>query len=583
MANGTTPQPTSPSSPPPGYHEVSAPGGPPAGYHEVAAPAAPIDEVAARRLRGTHPDVRLWKAHQEEEAAHPPSKWEQLTAPDVTTQNPALNFVSNVARSILAFPEQMYHQLQDPMAAADQMGDQASDAFRFWMGNDPELRPSVKGVASVAPAALGQATGQTLAAKGMAKGLAGGIKLARMPSVESFAPPELAEATKAVKRTQAVKTGIAGEVNKYIRPVVAATDSAIETEVGKHASAVLQADKIDMAMRNGAKMVDTTGVNPAAQTAVHDIFGDQFTAPGATGSLMAEFLQGKMDMTSAKALTSEVGKMASRLEHGGARAQAAPLWAAYEELHKATLSRADDLGQAFKTSWQKYIDEYRSYHRGTVGEPGVAGMIDTLQRGDPEAAAGEFMKMRISKLVQAANRYGVDASTIQKAADELPRLQESLKNNQNIVVSKLRGIVKHPLLVGAPTLAGSVAGGALVPGLGHFVGGLMVAARVMRVIDNYDVASILKELQPKAPETGLQGPTPPATIPPGWRPPAAPPSGGAAPTGAAPPTVPPASAAAPTPLGAPGVSGAQQALEAAQETSELAGKLKRARRMKGKP
>lgn len=371
----------------------------------------------------------------------------------------------------------------------------------------------------------------------------------RPSALDQFVPPEVKGMQRDVTAAAAVRNGKVSMANEYVRKPLAQLQSAVTQEVGRHAQSVLDADKLDM-YRKGITIGGLVTTSEAAAKGLDtykQIYDEMPVKSRDLGKLIGEAETGKMSMTSAKALTSEVGRTAARFEHTGQSTLAAPLWALYGELHKATAERAAELdnagipkqpGTSFSGSWRKYASEHSAYHKG------VSGMVDDLLEGDPEKALDKFGTSRIAPLLEAMKKYGIDSSTLKRAYEQAPVLQKMLETRKGGLMGKIAMMMQPGRLgkVALPSLAGGIALGAAGVPYAHFIAPIVIAAYLSKVLDRSEAVSVLQQLQPKPETSGLAGPSAEPII--GAPEPRAPQGGGGA-TPAAPPQAPPPSAAPP--------------------------------------
>lgn len=329
-------------------------------------------------------------------------------------------------------------------------------------------------------------------------------------------------ASKLLDRQIALNKGRVGLVNAA-RNSANLLENAVtgETgEVGQHAQAVIAADKLDLQRSQSGGKVNTTGATLAGQAV-----RDKTKLGGVAGGY-----ETNIPLDSAKALITQLGREASKLERTGRRPEAAGVWAEYDALRKATQERADALGGDYGKSWAHYIKEFHNYiqlKKGVFGdileEPSHTSVLKKLTSGDVAA--------QIPEIKQWMKKYGIDPEPLDYAIEQGQQLDTLSQQSGNMFIGKIRAIMKHPVLAGSAAAGAAVAGHATgVPGMG-FVLPLIVAGKVAGILDTAQMTKLLREISKKVgPEAERvtpepQGPQPlPQQPPPGS-------SAGPAPTG----------------------------------------------------
>lgn len=289
-------------------------------------------------------------------------------------------------------------------------------------------------------------------------------------------------------------------------------------EIGKHAQAVIQADKADLAKTQSEGKV--SGV-PAQQA------GIEFANKTKIGMDSTHGFKASMTMEEAKAATTMLGREGARLERAGKAPEAGVVWAEYNALREATQARADGLGADFGKSWKHYSSEFHNFlqlHKGVFGDLMETGPMDhenTLGKltGDKYAA-------QIPEITDWMKKYKVDPSAVEQAVKQGRQLEDLTQQTRNVFVGKLKAIIRHPMATIPAIAAGSAAGSAvgLTGGIGGFALSLIIAGKVSGLLDHISTMRLLKDISkrvgpeaqrvtpaPEGPKPLPQPPTPQAT------------------------------------------------------------------------
>jgi hypothetical protein len=460
------------NAPPTGYHEVPAPGGaqskPPAGYHEVAAPGAPATTASTTQPEQAQPAAGYdFGKRVGAGMGFDVDKVERMETDPSGAKHPLMGGLELARQLLKQAGPWMEKVAMDPFHVADPIHAMASS---FTSASGLPDKPG-EGFSTPDPAKM-------LGAGAMILG--GSDKL---PAGE-----HITAASKLLERQIALNKGRVGLVNSA-RNSAHLLENAVtgETgEVGKHAQAVIAADKLDLARSQSEGKVSTVGATKAAQDVM-----DKTKLGGVAGGYAAN-----MPLDSAKALITQLGREASKLERTGKRPEAAATWAEYDGLRKATQERADALGKDYGRSWKHYIDEFHNYvqlKKGVFGdileEPNHTSVLTKLTSGDVAA--------QIPEIKQWYKKYGVPTDSLDYAIKQGQQLAELSKQSSNAFIGKIRAIMKHPVLAGSAAAGAAVAGHATgVPGMG-FVLPLIVAGKVAGILDTAQMTKLLREISKK--------------------------------------------------------------------------------------
>lgn len=295
-----------------------------------------------------------------------------------------------------------------------------------------------------------------------------------------------------IERQPTVEQGKIGYVNAA-RQAVDRLDNAVRTTgVGARAQSVIEADKLDLARTQSPGKVNTTDAVLAGQRMM-----DKTKMGAAPGGYPAQ-----MSMDSAKALITQLGREASRMERTGKSPEAAAIWAEYDALRKATQDRASDLGGSHGTNWRDYIAEHKNYMQLQNG------LLGHITEGEHTSALNKIIEHsgQLPELQKWFSKYKVDMSPISDAATEGKKLADLTQQSSNAVMGKIKLLSRHWAL-GLPALAGAHMGAAalgLGGGIGGFILPLIIAGKVGGLLDKMQVKQLLYDLQSKLPPEQFQ-------------------------------------------------------------------------------
>jgi len=467
---------------------------------------------------------------------------------------------------------------------------------RDWL--NPQTRPTWQQIKSVTPEAL--ATGATAAMQEQIFRSIGNNTADDIQGLKTTAPAIYNMARDAGRATERAKSIDQGMTQIYQRGIVPLEKykAAVRAEVEKHAQNVNLYDESSNLIKNGNQKLGSIDYTKTGQVAQDKISQVGNSTPGIE-KIRQKLGQGTGTFADAKALLTDIGSEASTAKYLKNARGASVLWEMYNSLrdsvedHVAT-NLGGKGGNAMK-SWNQYRNEHRGLMEqaaliddlmgGASASTGLEGLTNAFRDTKVGGAGRQTELMGKGGLLEAMDKYGVDATPLKEAASQGARLQESLSQERNLFVGKIRAMYDHPLAVGLPAVAaGTVAGSALGP-LGHIVAPLLVAGKISKLLRNVDVYKILEEAKQKSmagqemgvrnPMQGPQEAVPPPPVPGGQTPPAAPPQAGA---GAPPPGATPAQAAAaaqrvggkqPSPLmGQPPAFGGNRQAQLAQEAAQ---------------
>jgi hypothetical protein len=257
-------------------------------------------------------------------------------------------------------------------------------------------------------------------------------------------------------------------------------------------------------------------------------------------------------------MMSNIGSEASKAAYTKNDRLAAQLWGMYHELYdQAEAHISNNLPGAAKESWEQYRNEHKALMQKTPLMEDLAGgplnkptkltyheAMDGVNRAFNTVEGGRQVEIKGKNgLLQDMKAYGVDIQPLQKAAESSRELMPLLRKEQNIFQGKIRNIINHPLLVGAPAAGAGVAAGRVAGVAGHLVAPLIVASKIGRFLDDVQLFKILRDIRKAYPDepqpfaAGAHGPAnialaPAAPAPtPGGPAPGQPPAGGAPPGG----------------------------------------------------
>src|SRR6266403_430247 len=320
--------------------------------------------------------------------------------------------------------------------------------------------------------------------------------VSRDSKMQMDAPEHVQRAFKTVasliERQPTVEQGKIGYVNGA-RQAVDRLDNAVRTTgVGARAQSVIEADKLDLARTQSPGKVNTTDAVLAGQRMM-----DQTKMGAAPGGYPAQ-----MSMDSAKALITQLGREASRMERTGKSPEAAAVWAEYDALRKATQDRAAELGGDHGKNWRDYITEHKNYMQLQNG------LLGHIAEGEHTTAFNKLLEHsgQLPELQKWFDKYKVDMSPIRNAAVQGKVLQELTQQSSNAVMGKIKLLSRHWAL-GLPALAGAHIG-AQAMGLGGGIGGfilpLIIAGKVGGLLDKMQVKSLLYDLHSQLPPEQFQ-------------------------------------------------------------------------------
>jgi hypothetical protein len=441
--------------------------------------------------------------------------WGKLTSsydPGAANSNPLVRGLSAVGGAALSVPQQTYQAVRHPIDTAKAMGSQVAGATKAWA--DPTTRPTWEGVKSVLPEALGQGVGQ------VAGGEVGGAALGATADFMRFASDPVVRKTfgeldNAGKQHAAIMQGKVKTVNDLVRNPASRFQDAVmgeQGEVGQHANAVLAADEADMRLKgSSAGMADATAGVQAARDTLKQNMGTEFGSGPIEGLLQRA--TGPQSMRNLKALRTQVGKVASQMYRGGNKGEAAALYTLYDGLSDAGNTRAAELGPQASSSWNHYSDvtaQFKDMEKGVLGE-----MLDPANH-TTDTAKSNLLKhvvdnpTGLAEVTRSMKKYGVDPAPLNKAVEIGRGLQVASERTGNIVMGKIKAMIKHPLAVGVPAVAGSMAGSSL--GLGGGIAGFVIpiaiAYHINGLLDRIQLTKILKDVSKRADDTSVTGELP---------------------------------------------------------------------------
>jgi hypothetical protein len=262
--------------------------------------------------------------------------------------------------------------------------------------------------------------------------------------------------------------------------------------VGARAQAVIEADKLDLARTQSAGKVNTTDAVLAGQKMM-----DKTKLGSAPGGYPAQ-----MSLDSAKALITQLGREASKLERTGKSPEAGAVWAEYDALRKATQDRANDLGGDHGRNWSDYIKEHKNYMQL---QNGVLGHIT---EGEHTAALSKLIEHsgQLPELQKWFDKYKVDMSPIRDAAEQGKKLNDLTAQSSNALYGKIKLLSRHWML-GLPAVEGAALGAkalGITGGIGGFILPLIIAGKVGGLLDKMQVKSLLGDLARKIPPEQMQ-------------------------------------------------------------------------------
>jgi hypothetical protein len=362
----------------------------------------------------------------------------------------------------------------------------------------------------------------------------------------------MGDLSKLLARAPTIEQGKIGYVN-MARAATDKLDNAVRnTGVGARVKQVTDTDALDLQRTQSAGKVNGVAATQAMQNVINN------TRLGG----VAHGFSAQMTMADAKATMTQLGREASRLDRTGKSPEAASVWAAYDALRDETMNRASALdaaypGQGHAKAWGDYAKEFKNY----LGLQ--SGVLGHLIEGEHSASLNKLIEHsgQLPELQKWFDKYGIDFSPIKDAAEQGKKLNDLSQHTSNLFVSKLRGIYRYPLKVGAPVAAATIAGHAVGGLLGGIVLPLLVAGKVVGLLDRAQIHTILMDAAKHIPPDMMQvtgDPLGPHTPPPAGSAPTSLPAAGPAPGGPAGPTAggPPATGAG---GGAGGVPGAPSA------------------------
>ncbi len=325
---------------------------------------------------------------------------------------------------------------------------------------------------------------------------------------------DVSDAARVIERHPTVEQGKIGLVNTA-RNAISRLENEVRGpsgEVGRHAQAVIAADKLDLAKRG----------SPGAVSGIEATNAGQAVLDKLAGGGVADGFKTQMGMDEAKAIISKLGSTAARLERAGRAPEASVLWAEYDALRKATQERATALGADFGKSWQHYIGEF---HNWMQLQKGVVGHV---MEGEHTAALDQLIKHegQLPEVYDWFKKYKIDPAPLTEALEQGKKIAELTQQSKNMFFGKIRAIARHKWTAGPAAIAAAYVGHATgIPVLG-FVLPLLVAGRVAGLVDAFELRGLLKDIAKRVgPEAMRVAPTPegPRPLPP------PPEAGGAAP------------------------------------------------------
>lgn len=303
-------------------------------------------------------------------------------------------------------------------------------------------------------------------------------------------------AGKLIERHTSIDQGRAAVVNGQVKPALQRYVGAAQNEIKQSVNSVLQADEADAQMKGSPNTVNISKASGAANDFVAKT-GRELSGP-------AEKLVDQATSTPARSLrdakdfTSTVGETAAALRRSGDLQNAGALDAMYNELHKSTGSRAEELGGQYSKLWQHYIDEHRTLK--TMQE-GLMGEVLTEQT--PAKALGKLIDpdraAELSDIKSNMRQYNLDIDQLQKGQEAAVNLDRYSQEAKASFMGKMKAIIKHPLMAGGAALAAAKVGYASgATGLGMVLP-ILIAGKVSNMIDAADLTSLLSEIKKNNP------------------------------------------------------------------------------------
>jgi hypothetical protein len=448
--------------------------------------------------------------------------WGKLTASynpgtaGLADQHPVAGRVAQgldeVGGAVLGAPGMAYQAVRHPIDTAKAMGSQVAGAAKAWA--NPATRPTAGQIAEVGPEALGTGLGQEMAGRAGAAALTGTAHFLRFAS-DPVVRQTFKELSDAGSQHAAIMQGKVRTVNDLVRRPASLLQDAVMGdggEVGQHANAVLAADEADMQQRGSQTgMADTTQAVHAARDTLKQNMGTEFGSGPIEGLLQRAM--GPMSLRNLKALRTQVGKLGGALYRSGNRGEAAALYSLYDGLTDAGNARAGELGPQAASSWNHYSDvtaSYKDMEKGVLGD-----MLDPDSHTTDTAKAGLLTKVvnnptGLAEITRSMKKYGVDPTPLNKAVEIGQSLNEASQRTGNIVMGKIKAMIKHPLAVGVPAVASGMAGSAmgLSGGLAGFVLPIAIAYHLNGILDKIQLTKILSDVKKSTMDTSVTGELP---------------------------------------------------------------------------
>lgn len=320
-----------------------------------------------------------------------------------------------------------------------------------------------------------------------------GLMKAPQALVEDFGK-NLSESGRLLKQMDAINRGQVQVVNEFVRKPLATLDAKVTEEVGGHVKAAVDADRAHMA-QTGTQVGLVNAVDAASAANAKLAKMGPIVFPMNLTSMIEE-AQRPMTLNEAKSLTTDVGRAASTLTRQGNMRPASVMNELYEGLHKATQTRADELGTG--KSWQQYINLHRSFMKlssGLMGElvdePVHAKAMGKLV--DPERAT-EWNELR-----DELDKRGIDTASFEKAREYAQDMSRLVKTTGNMFFTKVKAIINHPFTAAPAAIAASEVGRYTgLPGL-SFVLPMIAAGKVAGFLDMRQVTALLSEINKAVP------------------------------------------------------------------------------------
>lgn len=340
---------------------------------------------------------------------------------------PPTRFFDAAGGAAMAFPGQVYQQFRHPLKSATGMGGQVADAYRFWTGKDKDIKPSVSGVASVLPEALGQGTGNVAAGEmtgSIAKAGMGALTrtLPRIVRGARTTPEAVGEAAQgrliasATQRQNAIGDALTRE-KQNIAPLYENLHAADEAEnpAGAidlshvteqlpegtlpkvKAGAKLSPKEMQdagFASKQAARMIANGMSEADARGALRNLG----YSPNAVGKAMESVVQpeegGGYTLAKARVLRQQIGRAAMSATRAGRDGEARALWQKYGDVTDAMRDRAEQIGGAedfakADARWEAVKDAERDLDGLMSARSGKRALADEFQSKWNELTSNE--------------------------------------------------------------------------------------------------------------------------------------------------------------------------------------------------